>query len=527
MKCMNCGHENPNEAKNCEECGAPLFHTTESDESVSTPDQEAPVLPLEPDAHKETEEQMDNPGLYASEESVNKNSNNKRNLWIGLGILAAVILVGAIVFAKNGLMQSDSETLVGAYMNTIEQDSIAVAGEVGFNALELTSMDVMQRSVVENLVKNSKIQYVVKMDKDALAFETQMNVVLSGSDILDATILANREQIAVSVPALYDKVIYLNWSDLQQLLIDNGATEEQAQLADMDHVFNVMEALIQDMDDVKELDSYKAIDKDQYKEPVITYLDKVITNVASGSMQIPMNFLDETIEVSGDAYSLDIDMGEYMSTYMELVQKAANDPKMKAFASDVLTVLVDTLIEQEDYISYSLIAVSENDIVNPVTTWSPEMGDYLLQKRDEWLSAIDSGYEAFVEEMNKSFNTDMDELNQAMAVYDNMDMLTTVYVKDDKIAGTEMTIAMDESVIKAAQEADPALQNENIEDMAFNMEVYYRMAYLDVDGAFALTEIPTDAVDFASLSDEELSELSMQIMMNAQQLLGAFSGAGM
>ncbi len=522
MKCMNCGHENPNENQYCEECGAPIFHTTEVEETMATTDHEEPVLPLETGTNQETEEQPINPELDSKTEE--ESSKKKRNIWIGVGVLAAVVLVGIIVFAQNGLMKSDSEKLMDAYINTYSQDSYAVAAEVGFNTLELTGMDVMQRSIVENLVKNSKIQYVVKMDKDALAFEMQLNVVLSGSDILDATVLANRDQVAVSIPALYDKVIYMNWSDLQQLMIDNGASQEEAQFVDVDHIFDVMEALIDDMDNVDALDSYQAIDKDKYKEPVLTYLDKTITNVASGSMEIPMNYLDETLKVTGDSYTLDIDMGEYMTVYMDLVKMAGNDPKVKAFINEVITVMVDTLIEQEDYMSYSIIAVSENDIMNPVSVWTPDMGDYMLQKRDELLAAIDEGYDAFVEEMNTTFNTDVDEFEDAMAIYDNMDMSMTAYVDDDKIVGMESTVAVNESILEAAQQADPALQDANLEDMSFNVEVYSKMAITDISGAFAFTEIPTEAVDFSTLSDEDLSELSMEIMMNAQQLLGAFGG---
>lgn len=524
MKCMNCGHENPNEAQYCEECGAPIFHTTETEEPVVTTEHESPVLPLDSQDATETEAQPVYSEATDREEPVDEPNNKKRNLWIGLGVLVAIVLVSVIVFAQNGLMKSDSEKLMDAYINTFDQDAYAVAGEVGFNTLELTSMDVMQRSIVENLVKNSKIQYVVKMDKEALAFETQLNVVLSGSDILDATILGNRDRIAISVPALYNQMIYMNWSDLQQLLIDNGASEEEVQLVDVDHIFDVMEAIIDDMDDIESLDSYEAIDKDKYKEPVLTYLDQIITNVASGSLEIPLNYMDETVEVSGDNYTLDVDMGEYMSVYMDLVQMAANDPQVKAFAKELITVLVDTLIEEEDYLSYSVIAISEDDITEPVTTWSSDMGDYMLAKRDELLVSIDEGYDAFVEELNASFNTDMDEFEEAMAMYDNMDMTMSVLVNDEKIVGTEMVMALDESILEAAQQADPALQDETLSDMQFAVEVYYKLAMTDVSGAFGFTEMPADAVDFSALSDEELSEISMEIMMNAQQLLGAFSG---
>ncbi len=555
MKCKACGYENNDSSKYCESCGNRMFDPEGM--SQETPEPELTVRPepveetYEGPADSQVEGMDQQAGDFSDIEDqvisqpVNpyqEEGPKKKKKWPILVVaLVLIVAIGAagVVFGQS-LMKSDEERLVDAMKKTSESKQISAMGEFGFNDFKLEGVGVMEAAMVENIIKGLKINYVMMSDTDKYEAYMEMKVKMSGSELIQVGLFLNKEFVAISIPALYDEVVYVNWVDIKDILIQYEiASQEDLEDFDInpDEIIEKLEAYIEALD-YRNYESYSDLDVEKYENLMYgTYTDSIV-EVEKGSYAMDLD--GDTIDFGDRVYTMDLDYGKMYDNSINLYKELIADDAVKPMIHEGLERFFAAVIAQEDDFMFNVI-LEASDGMAEWDGWKSEYVDKINEIKDKVKEEIDKGYDEFAKEFAGSFE-DEEYLQMERFIkdiYGEIDMEMTLVLEDGYYKGQEMTITLNDSIIDAMN--DSALVQEELDnaydpygmsmglgmmedmDILFEIQLYNKMFFKQLDEEIDFEQLPASAVDFSKLSQEDLLAMYMEISENAEKLVGSFS----
>lgn len=536
MKCQQCGNECNDSAVFCNACGAKLIKESISEpvqpsENLNTQDGyiSEDVVPV-PDNTYSTVEPVTGgtvvPPNY-SQPVVKKKS--KLPLLLVAVVLLIVLAAGAIVFGKN-FIKSDVDRLMDAMMKNEEAEQFELVGEIGFNEFDFQSDDPVEKALIENILKGAKLDLGAKADKGTKEVEGNLGFSLSGSQILNVSFHMNEEFVALDIPKLYSKAVYINWKDFKDILIKYDiASEDDMSDFDINRIIELMDAYKKAMD-VKSFDSYKKFDQKKYEEAYSGYKNGLVKDVSGGKMDLEIG--GETYSYSGKIYVMDMEMDKYIDMMVKVIEIAIGDDTILPIITEGADRVIDTTIKEEDIYVYNLLASENGD--DTVSEWDKDLEDKLISMKEDFIENLTDEYDQGMNDIEDAMSEDsfVDTVEAIKEVYSEIDYTAKYIVDKGYVQGMETTITVDDSIIDALRDlekitGDPTgMTAGSIDDIDafFKLSVYARMAYVSIDKKIEFTQLPSNAIDFATATDEELMEIYQEIMTNAQTLTQSFSG---
>ncbi len=557
MKCKSCGYENNDDAKYCESCGSRLSDAPEMKESVPqeestiSADQEASHEAIgestlteeisgdvQSDNYSDIEDQVINQPVNPYQDEVAK----KKKKWpIFLVILVLVLAIGTVgvVFGQN-LFKSDEERLIDAMKKTSACKQISAMGEFGLKDFTLEGVGVMESAMVENIVKGLKVNYALMSDTDKYEAYMEMSVKMSGSELIQVGLFLNKEFVAISIPALYDEIVYINWTDIKDTLIKYEiATEEDLKDFDInpDEVIEKIEAYIEALD-YRNYESFADLDVEKYEKYIYGNYTDSIVDIVKGSYSMELD--GDTYEFGDRVYNLNLDYGEMYDNSINLYKELVADEAIKPMIDEGLERFFAVVIAQEDDFMFNLI-LEMNDEMAEWDGWKSEYVDKINEIKDKAKEEIDKTYEEFASEIAGSLEDDeyLQMERFIKDIYNEINMDMTIVLEDDYYKGQEMTITINDSIIDAMKDSvflqeemedsyDPYGMGMGLDmmesmDILFEIQMYNKMYFKQLDEEIDFEELPASAVDFNKLSQDDLFEMYMEMSENAQKLVGSFS----
>jgi hypothetical protein len=303
--------------------------------------------------------------------------------------------------------------------------------------------------------------------------------------------------------------------------------EDKMPEIDVDSIIESIDAYSKSLD-FKQYEAYKNIDETKYEDLVYGFLTKSIVDVSKESLD--MDIMSEELSLSGQLYTLDIDMADYMTMSTKLMTALLEDENILPMIIEGVTKVIDTTIAQEDIYVYNLAANLEGDSF--IKKWDPSFEAELIDIRDEFIGKTEAEYENMIKETKDSLETDEYlDMQKAMSdIYSEIDLESKILVNKDYVMGSETTIMIDDSIIDAITDSEMLMDaggymmNDLDElDVLFKVSMYSRMGVMQIDEEINFDGLPSDAIDFASLDDVDLMEMYQEIMMNAEKLSSSFS----
>lgn len=527
MKCNNCGYENSEGSSFCQECGSKLVAPEViNNEEVTPVEEETPLeVPIKDAVSPE-------PVVNSQpiQEEPPKKKKSKLPLVIVLVILVLALIGAAATFGKELLFKTDEEKLIEASIKTSEARQKAVVGEIGFEEFMVDGVGVMEAAVIENLVKGLNVNYKILSDADAIKVEGNLGVMMNGSELMDITFHLNKEYIAIGVPALYDRVIYLNWEDVQKVMIKYElVSEEEMPDIDTERVIELIEAYAVALD-YESYDAYKDVDTAKYEELTYGYLTGSMISADKGSLEFEA--AGEDLVYDGQLYRFDIDMEEYMNLSTNLVDAVMEDENLVPMLIEGITRVIATTIEQEDIYVYNVLNQSMT-YGDTVLAWNPSFEDELNDMKEDMIKEIEDGYEEAMEEMEMAFEEDeYNEMMEAMKdIYSEIEVESDLIINNGYIMGSESFVTIDDSIVDAINDSPMLSEMMGYELAEFNemgilfkVKTYQRMGVLQIDEVIEFDGLPSSARDFSELDEMELYEIYQEIMINAEELSSGLMG---
>lgn len=231
MFCEKCGNEvNENESI-CPHCGAVSASSVGSDDKYSSNNSDERIG-LEPITGDNSMYQPEKP----------KKSGIKK--YIAFGGIIVLLLIGSLaVFANafdffkspkqlyleiegKNIMSLVNETKDGMKENynksikpLLEKTSeTKVEYSASADLSLIPGVDPYSASMINDLLDNSKIVVSTKSNPKDKQNITDLSLFLKGSKLIDSTLLNNKDQVAVSVPALYSKYLLVNLNEINSVM---------------------------------------------------------------------------------------------------------------------------------------------------------------------------------------------------------------------------------------------------------------------------------------------------------------------
>lgn len=528
MKCQKCGNECSDSAIFCNACGAKL-----TDMQNVEPVVDVVVQPETSDtivqSEASTPQAVSMPQATSSTVTSAKTKKSKLPILV-LAVLLVVILAGsAVVFGKN-FIKSDVERLMDAMLKTEEAKQIELVGEVGFNEFDYQSEDPVEKALIENILKGAKVDFGVKADKDTKEVEGDLGFSLSGSQIFSVNFHMNEEFVALDVPKLYSKVVYMNWKDFKDILVKYEiATEDDMSDFDVEKMIELLDAYKKAVD-VTSFDSYKKFDQKQYEDIYVGYKDSLVKDATNGKRDLEIG--GDTYTYSGKVYTMNLDMEKYIDMMVKIVEVAIGDDAILPMITEGADRIIDTTIKEEDIYVYNILA-SENG-EDPVSEWDKDLEDKLITMKEDFIENLTDEYDQGMSDIEDAMAEDSftDTVDAIKEVYSEIDYSAQYIVDKGYVQGMETTIAIDDSIVDAMRDlekltGDPTgMAGGSLDsmDVFFKLSVYARVAYVNIDKKIEFSQLPSNAIDFATVSEEDLMEIYQEIMTNAQTLTQSFSG---
>lgn len=515
MKCHQCGNECSESALFCNVCGAKLI----KEETPPSVDVTSDTV-IEPQPISEVE-------VADTPSAVPKKS--KLPLLIAT-IVAGVVIIGlGIVFGKS-MIKTDYDKLTDAMLKTEEVSRFDLVGEVGFNEFTMQSDDPIQKALVENIIKGAKVNYGIKVDKTEKEVEGKLGFNLSGSKIFDINFHMNDTFVALEMPKLYSKVVYMNWKDVKSTLIKYDlATDEDMNDLDIDRVIQLLSSYKEALN-VEAFDSYKKFDKKPYDAIMDEYKEMFIKNAANGKMELAID--GETYTYSGKVYDLNTEMEKYIDLLIKGLKIAIADESILPILKEGTERIVNTAVEEKDIYVYNMIASANG--LETVSEWNKDMENTLNDMKDEFIDQLTLNYDQTMTDIEDSMDDDryLDTVEAVKELYSEIQYTAQYMVEDGYVKGSEVTITVDDSIIDAMNDlakvsADPSLMPSDIaqnSDIFFTVSAYIRTAYVSIDEKIEFADLPSSAVDFSAISDDEMMVIYQEIMGNVQALTQSLGG---
>lgn len=531
MKCNKCGYENTNGASFCQECGNKL-EVQISEPTPVTPVPEMPKVVNEVESSTMPTEPLNTEPVYKPEitQEETKKKKSKLPLVIILVVIVIALIGAAATFGKELLFKSDEDKLIEASVNTQLAKQKAIVGEVGFDEFMVDGVGVMEAAVIENLVKGLKVNYKVLSDAEAIKVEANLGVMMNGSDLIDITIHMNKEYVAVGIPALYRRVIYLNWEDIQEVLIKYElVSEEEMPDIDTETVIELIEAYAKALD-YKSYEAYKDIDTAKYEDLTYGYLTGSMVDVSKGDLII--DAAGEELTYSGQIYTFDIEMDKYMEMSTNIMESIMEDENLMPMITEGISRVIDTMIEQEDIYGYNFV----NQVVNyedPADQWEASFADDLNDMKAEMILELEENYDEAMTELDGTFEDDeyIQMMDAMKDIYSEIDFESQLVVDNGYVMGTESFVSVDDSIVDAINDSPYLSEMMGYELASFNemgimfkVKTYQRTGIMQIDEAIEFEGLPESAQDFSELDEMELFEIYQEIMMNAEELSSGLMG---
>lgn len=545
MKCNQCNYENSPSAKYCESCGSRLFdQAAEGSESLNP---ELSQVEMDERMNLIKEGQEGNLSYDDLDEGVIKEPINpypeagkpkkKKGLILILVLVIVVAIAAAGVTFGQNFLKTDEERLMEAMIMTQEAKQKSVKGEFGFNDFKLEGVGVMEAAMAENIIKGLKINYQMMSDTEKYEAYGEMSFKMSGSELIKIGFFLNKEFIGISIPALYEHVVYVNWKDIKDILIKyEVATEDDLANIEMDpeKAIEKIEAYIEALN-YENYDTYANLDVKKYEELLFGYYADFIIEVLKEKHTMDLD--GESYEFGDRIYYMDMDYSKSYDSLMTFYRELIADPVIKQMVLEGMERFIAAIIAQEDDLMFNVLMSA--DEVMPVWGWKSENAAKLNELRDRAKTEIDKGYDAFIAEMDKELNgEEYKEMETFIKdIYGEIDMDVTMVLEGDYLKGQEMTITITDSIIDAINDSQ-LMQEEMVDqyggsyglgagmvedlDILFEIQMYNRSYFDRLDQEIIFKELPDTAVDFSQLTEEELFEIYMEIMENVQTLTSGF-----
>lgn len=209
-RCAQCGAENLDFARFCESCGCEL------PEQVPAPDlQDSASELLNAETPVEVPASEEDPTVEAPKKS-------RKGLWIGLGCLAGVLVVAAVVicwlFAQNPMKKIAAAAKKTAY--AMQQE---LAPMERLQAVSQTQLGLMEANQYSshlrydlNIMSQLEMYLDVASDYDGIEKTADLDLSLGIADAgeIQAQIFAENDQILLAAPQLWDDVFSLRMENL-------------------------------------------------------------------------------------------------------------------------------------------------------------------------------------------------------------------------------------------------------------------------------------------------------------------------
>lgn len=530
MKCKNCQAENPDNAIFCGSCGSKMPQATPVSQATPVP-QSAPetiqaTKPVVPQPNAETVKA--------------KKKKSKLPIILVVLILIAALGVTGYVFGKDmvlSMFKSPEERLIDGLFDSMEARSGEIYTSIELEDLELTTSDPESDASFEDLLKNMKIESMIRFDQEKRQFEGDLNLRLMGTSLVSADYYMTDEYLIVDVPLLYDQPMY--W-DLYTLLaslqegVSDGSFEAQLGMfatsdfgleSEIDrNVYIDFERLDESYDNYKDMldrdtyKSYDAIDWSDYKAIMVPYIEEHLDDIEDDEFE--MDF-DSDVSYKGSRYSVEYDYEESSELMKSLVEVLAEDDHIKVFLEEIVTMLIDRVIENEDYTMYALLLEEPMD---DIEEWDGDFQDDLEDLQEDMFDDIEDAFDDLEDSVDdaedqviSSQDLDIEELMDAMDIEMTLDLDEEGYFRS-QIISVEGSLGEGGEIDLMSPSLD------FIEFIGFNIVNEFNL--LDQEVEFDGID-KEDAIDIGRMNEEEMDEFEGQIQMHLFEALQnnpAFSG---
>lgn len=536
MKCSNCQKENSPGALFCAECGTKLeVEVVNSIEATPIPvvsDTPLPVAsndvstplpmptPIPPGGkvgkkQKHQKKIKKSKAPKAPKEKKPKKRKSKVLLIVILIIIISLAISAFFVFGKElSFFKSPEDKMADAIFKTFEARSGEIHAIFKFDDLTYESDNPEQDKIFEDLLKDLEISNILKFDGKEQELEGELGIEIKGTTLANIGYYVNNEYLILDAPIISDEPIAIDLPILLQSIIDGSKDEglsdliggeeiilgdmsdltEKEELVDLE-LFNESYMDYKDMFDRDIYKSYDDLDWEPYKEYMIPYYESAIDDVEKGRFE--MDFDDE-ISYRGISYTIDYDRDDAEELSEDLAEVFINDDHIKDFIEEIISVLVERIVDNKDYIMYALLAEESMDEIDE---WDKDYEDELEDIRDDMIDDMDDKFDELEDEKE----------SKKEELLDNEDVDIDTALDDATI---KQTIRIDNDGYIRSNLMEISGEVENLEEGTITFEAVFLAEALLFDEKVKIEGIDKeDAIDYGAMSEEEKEEFMEEIMM--------------
>ncbi len=508
MRCPSCNAENDQGDKFCAFCGEDLTKTIQKAE---------PTVELTPEGVRSSDIQED---LQEVKSPAIEKKKSKVGLVIGL--IIAVLIVGAgSVFAYTIFREppkTPEERLIDGVFDLFEAESGELHTKFKVTDLQM-EMDAYDSAMIKDLLSDMVIESVIKYDSKGKRLEGDLDLELLGTTLLTVDYYLDVDYLVVDVPLLYDQAMYFETGDLVAMLQDNysddmldsfggvGVIPDTSGLDipvtpegfDAGSLKKSIERYL-DLFAKDQYASYDLIDKTPYKEMMLPVMIEVIHLIEEGVYEVGY---DSSITYEGTRYKIDYNQDELELLMEDIVDYMANDENVHNFLEEVITMFIDQIIEEEDYVMYAMLMEKPMD---EVTAWEGALyaAELELLKRET------------IDEMITNLKSAKSEMDKAKSdVSDSSDVDVDQMLADAKL---DVTIDLDDEGRIRATSVDVEMDLSDAAEMPLVLAFEVRNDIVHEDMGITFTgPILEGAVNVGAMTEDELEMFGVEVQTNLFQ----------
>ncbi len=451
-------------------------------------------------------------------------------------ILIVIILVGAIlgagyVFGKDmvlSLFKTPEQLLVDGFFNSMEARTGEIYTTIELEDFQVNSGDEESDKMIEDIIKDMQLETSMRFDQKERQVEGELSLRMMSTSLVEVDYYVTDEFLIVDVPLLYDEPMYWDIYSLLGMLrggVADGSFEANLGMFDgpdldadlpLDKELEVdFELLHENYDEYKDMldrdtfKTYDEIDFEPYKEIMVPYYEDAIDSIEDDEYEMEV---DSDVSFKGSRYEIDFNYEDYMDMTTELIEILSDDESIQAFMEEIVTMLIERIIDNEDYAFYALLA---EESISDIDEWDEDFEDELDDIKDDMLDDIEDGFKDLEDSIDEAKDEANDTAGQDVeALIEDMDVSLYIDLDDNGYIRSQVFEIEGALQTGEADMADPFAMN--IENVKLKTIVEYNLLDEEVD-IEGIDE--DDAIDVGAMNEEELSDFEEEIQNNLLESL--------